>query len=33
MSDFLNAALPWLALSMAVAVAMTYMNAAKAKKK
>ncbi len=33
MSEFLNAALPWLALGMAVAVAMTYMNAAKAKKK
>ena len=33
MSDFLNAALPWIALARAVAVAMTYMNAAKAKKK
>lgn len=33
MSDFLSAALPWIALGMAVAVAMTYMNAAKVKKK
>lgn len=33
MNDFLNAALPWIALGMAVAVAMTYMNAATAKKK
>ena len=33
MSDFLHAALPWIALGMAVAVAMTYMNAAKVKKK
>lgn len=33
MSDFLNAALPWIALGMAIAVAVAYMNAAKAKKK
>lgn len=33
MADFLNAALPWIALGVVVAVAMTYMNAAKAKKK
>lgn len=33
MSDFLSAALPWIALGMAIAVAMTYMNAAKTKKK
>ena len=26
MSEFLTAALPWLALGMALAVAMTYMN-------
>ena len=33
MSDFLNAALPWIALGVAVAVAMTYMNTDKAEKK
>lgn len=31
MSEFLHAALPWIALGMVVAVAMTYMNAAKNK--
>lgn len=33
MSEFLDAALPWIALGVAVAVAVTYMNAAKTKKK
>lgn len=33
MADFASAALPWIALGMAVAVAVTYTNAAKAKKK
>lgn len=31
MSEFLQAALPWIALGVAVAVAVTYMNAAKKK--
>lgn len=29
MMDFLNAALPWIAMSIAVAVAVVYMNAKK----
>lgn len=29
MSEFLTAALPWLAMGMALAVAMTYMNLGK----
>ena len=33
MSDFLHAALPWIAIAMVVAVAMTYMDAGKVKKK
>lgn len=33
MSDFLSAALPWIALGMTVAVAVTYMNAARGGKK